>query len=51
MAKELRELDKDLIIVDKDAQKVETLRDEAYEAIVGDVGDPALLDRINTKNL
>ncbi len=51
MAKELRELDKDLIIVDKDAQKVETLRDEAYEAIVGDVGDPGLLDRINTKNL
>lgn len=51
MAKELRELDKDLIIVDKDAQKVETLRDEAYEAIVGDVSDPALLDRINTKNL
>ena len=37
--------------MDKDAQKVETLRDEAYEAIVGDVGDPALLDRINTKNL
>ncbi|MBN2111042.1 MAG: NAD-binding protein [Methanosarcinaceae archaeon] len=51
LAKELRELDKDLIIVDKDAQKVETLRDEAYEAIVGDVSDPALLDRINTKNL
>ncbi|MDW7731572.1 MAG: DHH family phosphoesterase [Methanolobus sp.] len=51
LAKELRELDKDLIIVDKDAQKVETLRDEAYEAIVGDVSDPTLLDRINTKNL
>ncbi len=51
LAKELRELDKDLIIVDKDSQKVETLRDEAYEAIVGDVSDPTLIDRINTKNL
>ncbi|WP_406658272.1 DHH family phosphoesterase [Methanolobus sp. ZRKC2] len=51
LAKELRELEKDLIIVDKDSQKVETLRDEAYEAIVGDVSDPTLLDRINTKNL
>lgn len=51
MAKELRELDKDLIIVDKDAQKVETLRNDSYEAIVGDAEDPLLLDRINTKNL
>ncbi len=51
LAKELRELDKEIIIVDKDSQKVETLREEAYEAIVGDVGDPALFDIINTKNL
>ncbi|WMW26417.1 DHH family phosphoesterase [Methanolobus sediminis] len=51
LAKELRELDKELIIVDKDAQKVETLREEAYEAMVGDVSDPNLFDTINTKNL
>ncbi|SDG10747.1 DHHA1 domain-containing protein [Methanolobus vulcani] len=51
LAKELRELDKELIIVDKDAQKVETLREEAYEALVGDVSDPNLFDMINTKNL
>ncbi|WP_407357308.1 DHH family phosphoesterase [Methanolobus sp. WCC5] len=51
LAKELRELDKELIIVDKDSQKVETLREEAYEAIVGDVSDPHLFDVINTKNL
>jgi nanoRNase/pAp phosphatase (c-di-AMP/oligoRNAs hydrolase) len=51
LAKELRELDKELIIVDKDSQKVETLREEAYEAMVGDVSDPNLFDMINTKNL
>lgn len=51
LAKELRELDKELIIVDKDAQKVETLREEAYEAMVGDVSDPELFDNLNTKNL
>ncbi len=51
VAKELRELDKGLVIVDKDEQKVETLREEAYEAVVGDIGDPELLNQINTKNL
>ncbi|ETA68178.1 DHH family phosphoesterase [Methanolobus sp. WCC1] len=51
LAKELRELDKELIIVDKDSQKVETLREEAYEALVGDVSDPNLFEMINTKNL
>ncbi|MEZ5335710.1 MAG: NAD-binding protein [Methanolobus sp.] len=51
LAKELRELDKELIIVDKDSQKVETLREEAYEAMEGDVSDPKLFDTINTKNL
>ena len=51
LAKELRELDKELIIVDKDSQKVETLREEAYEAMEGDVSDPNLFDLINTKNL
>ncbi len=47
----MRELDKEIIIVDKDSQKVETLREEAYEAIVGDVSDPNLFDMINTKHL
>ncbi|HJH29421.1 MAG TPA: NAD-dependent epimerase/dehydratase family protein [Methanosarcinaceae archaeon] len=51
VAKELRELGKDLVIVDKDEQKVETLREEAYEAIVGDIKDPKLFDQISTKNL
>ncbi len=51
VAKELRELDKALVIVDQDEQKVETLREEAYEAIVGDINDPELLNQISTKNL
>lgn len=51
IAKELREKDKDLIIVDKDSQKVETLREEAYEAIAGDISDIETLKQINTKQL
>ncbi|MBN2488149.1 MAG: NAD-binding protein [Methanosarcinaceae archaeon] len=51
VAKELKEIGKDLVIVDKDTQKVETLREEAYEAFVGDISDPKILDQINTKNL
>ncbi|MEA1985122.1 MAG: DHH family phosphoesterase [Euryarchaeota archaeon] len=51
VAKELRERDKDLIIVDRDSQKVETLREEAYEAIVGDISDPEVLRQINVRNL
>ncbi|MCL7411393.1 MAG: DHH family phosphoesterase [Methanosarcinaceae archaeon] len=51
VAKELRELDKNLVIVDRDKQKVETLREEAYEAIVGDISDPELLNLINIKSL
>jgi len=51
VAKELRERDKDLILVDRDSQKVETLREEAYEAIVGDISDPEVLRQINVRNL
>lgn len=51
VAKELRELDKDLIIVDRDKQKVETLREEAYEAFEGDISDPDIFQHINLKEL
>lgn len=51
VAKELRELDKDLIIVDRDKQKVETLREEAYEAFEGDISDPGIFQHINLKEL
>lgn len=51
VAKELRELDKDLIIVDRDKQKVETLREEAYEAFEGDISDPDIFQHVNLKEL
>ncbi|MDA0524599.1 DHH family phosphoesterase [Methanococcoides alaskense] len=51
VAKELRELDKDLIIVDKDSQKVETLREDAYQAIAGDISDPEVYKQLNLKEL
>ncbi|KGK99026.1 potassium transporter TrkA [Methanococcoides methylutens] len=51
VAKELRELDKDLIIIDRDTQKVETLREEAYEAFAGDISDPDIFQHVNPKEL
>ncbi|MCS3923997.1 nanoRNase/pAp phosphatase (c-di-AMP/oligoRNAs hydrolase) [Methanosalsum natronophilum] len=51
LAKQLRELNKDLVLIDKDKQKVETLREEAYEAIVGDANNSDILNQINLKNL
>lgn len=51
LIKELKERDKEIFVVDKDPQKVETLREEAYDAIVGDISDPEVLEKINTKNL
>lgn len=51
LAKELKDRDKELFIVDKDPQKVETMREESYDAIVGDISDIEILDKINTKNI
>jgi nanoRNase/pAp phosphatase (c-di-AMP/oligoRNAs hydrolase) len=51
VAKELRELDKDLVIIDKDPAKIETLREEEYEAIQGDISNPETLNQINVRNL
>ncbi|MFI5383715.1 MAG: DHH family phosphoesterase [Methanosarcina thermophila] len=51
LAKELRESNKLVIIVDKDEAKVETLREEGFEAIVGDISDPELVDKIDLKNV
>ncbi|MDK2892976.1 MAG: hypothetical protein PWQ49_1368 [Methanohalophilus sp.] len=42
---------KDLIIVDKDPQKVETLREEAYEATEGDIADLKTLKQFVGKKL
>lgn len=51
IAKELREMGKDLIIVDRDPQKVETLREEAYEATEGDISEIETLKQFVGKKL
>jgi nanoRNase/pAp phosphatase (c-di-AMP/oligoRNAs hydrolase) len=51
LAKELRESNKLVIIVDKDEAKVETLREEGFETIVGDISDPELVNKIDIKNV
>jgi Trk K+ transport system NAD-binding subunit len=51
LAKELRESNKLVIIVDKDEAKVETLREEGFEAIVGDISDPELVNKMDLKNV
>ena len=51
LAKELRESNKLVIIVDKDEAKVETLREEGFETIVGDISDPELVNKIDLKNV
>jgi len=51
LVKELKERDKELFVVDKDPQKVETLREEGYDAMIGDISDVEVLEKINTKNL
>ncbi|HIH93854.1 TPA: potassium transporter TrkA [Methanosarcina acetivorans] len=51
LAKELRESNKLVIIVDKDEAKVETLREEGFETILGDISDPELINNIDLKNV
>ena len=46
VVEELGQENEDLIIVDKDEKRAEDLRDQKYEAIVGDIRDPDLLDRL-----
>ncbi|AKB73981.1 Kef-type K+ transport systems (NAD-binding component fused to domain related to exopolyphosphatase) [Methanosarcina lacustris Z-7289] len=51
LAKELRESNKLVIIVDNDEAKVETLREEGFETILGDIADPELVNHIDFKNV
>lgn len=51
LAKELREINKSVIMVDIDEEKVETLREEGYEAMVGDIRNPELINQIDLKNV
>jgi len=52
VANELKKEGKEFVIVDSDAKRVETLRDQKFEAILGDIGDSktlkkARLDKLN----
>jgi len=49
VAKELEKQGKPFIVVDKDEVKVETLRDQDFEAIVGDIGDLKTLESLDIK--
>lgn len=51
LAKELRESNKAVIIVDKDETKVETFREEGFEAIVGNLSDTELANTIDLRNV
>lgn len=51
LAKELRESNKAVVIVDKDEAKVETFREEGFEAIVGDISDSELVNTIDLRNV
>ncbi len=51
IARELVNRNKKVVMIDKDAGKVETLREQEFEAIVGDLNDPNLLDPIDIRSV
>ncbi len=51
VARELVNRNKTVVLIDRDAGKVETLKEQEFEAIVGDLNDPGLLDPIDIKSV
>ncbi len=51
VARELLKRNKKVVLIDRDAGKVETLREQEFEAVAGDLNDPNLLDPINVKSV
>ncbi|MDR2944152.1 MAG: NAD-binding protein, partial [Methanosarcinales archaeon] len=51
VAKELRKTEKEITIIDIDKVRVETLRQEGFNALIGDISDPALYNTIDMRNL
>ncbi|MDV0444890.1 manganese-dependent inorganic pyrophosphatase [Methanimicrococcus sp. At1] len=51
VAKELRKSEKEITIIDVDKTRVETLRQEGFNALIGDISDPDLYNVIDTRNL
>ena len=46
VANELRKQGRDVVVVDKDGDRVKTLRDQKFEAIKGEIGDPKILEKL-----
>ncbi|WNY25237.1 DHH family phosphoesterase [Methanolapillus millepedarum] len=51
VAKDLRKNDKEITIIDLDKTRVETLRQEGFNALLYDISDPELVNVIDFKNL
>jgi nanoRNase/pAp phosphatase (c-di-AMP/oligoRNAs hydrolase) len=51
VARELTTRNKKVVMIDKDVGKVETLREQEFETVVGDLNDPHLLDPIDIKSI
>ncbi|WNY26746.1 DHH family phosphoesterase [Methanolapillus ohkumae] len=51
VAKDLRKNEKEIIVFDVDKARVETLRQDGFNAFLGDISDPTLVNSIDFKNL
>lgn len=51
VAKSLVDQGKDVVIVDRDEKRVENLRDQNFEAIVGDISEPGLIKELEVDDL
>ncbi len=51
LANELGTKDKNIILIDKDSAKIETLKEQNLNAVQGDIGDEGVLARLDFKQL
>ena len=51
VAKELRKTEKEVTIIDIDKTRVETLRQEGFHALIGNIEDPEICNVIDPRNL
>ena len=51
VAKELRKTEKEITVIDIDKSRVETLRQEGFNALIGDIADSELYNVIDSRNL
>ncbi len=51
IAKELETRDKNILLMDNDSAKIKTLKEQNLNALLGDIGDPNVLDKLDLKYL